>query len=212
MRNPIARVCLVLGSVIFISTTFANENPLDDLLDNKLEGLFVGGGFEYGTKRLRLSFSDERTVSEIAKAELATLSGTSGNLQWRIGYATSEHIAFYLTSLASNLEPSLGVMMFSKKYRGYFNALIGYSSFGVSTFEGLPEDISTASKSWNFGLGIGREFRPHLMGELTFGYSRLTVPVIDRQHSPYGLIAYTETFDMYLDKITVVVSFNYLFY
>jgi len=174
------------------------SNPFDDLLDGKREGLFAGGGIAYGVTRFTIGYSDGDEPSDYRKEEAAKVGGTSGRLQWKLGYAPSENLAFYVTSFGTNLDPSLGIMMFSQQYPGYYlNALVGYSSFEAT----LPSFVDEAENysTWNIGAGIGYEFRKHFMAEFTVGYSRLTIPSWDDT-------------DVYLNRITLFASFNYLFY
>ena len=173
------------------------NNPFEDLMDGKRMGLFAGGSVAYGSARFTLSRSDGDEIDEWAQEEVAELNGLSGGLKWRLGYATSEKVAFYVTSVATNLEPSLGVMIFSEKYLGYyFNALVGYTSYEADFLNASEDDnLST----WNVGAGLGYEFRPHFTLEFTLGYSRLTVPIYD-------------DLDGYVNNTTLFASFNYLFY
>ena len=198
----------------------AGNNPFEDLLDGKREGLFAGGGVGYGTTRFTSSSSIAETSEEV-KAAAANLGGVSGWLHWKLGYATSEHLAFYVTSAATNLEPSLGIMMFSQKYPGYyFNGLVGYSSFNIADPTIFNEDnLETESnldlRSWNLGAGFGYEFRPHFMVEFTAGYSRLTIPARARRFVDYSIVGPIyeyEDYTIHFNRITLFAAFNYLFY
>lgn len=202
-------VLLSLSICLTATQTPAQQNnPLEDLLDSKREGLFAGAGVAYGSTRFTVSYSDRDEPSDQVKGRAANLGGTSGRMQWRLGYATSEKWAFYVTSFGTNLDPSLGIMRFSQQYPGYYlNAFVGYSSFDVnlSSISGLDE--SENYSTWNFGAGVGYEFRPHFMVELTAGYSRLTIP------SEYEVYSFDyEDFNIYFNRITLFASFNYLFY
>ena len=172
------------------------SNPFDDLLDGKREGLFVGGGIAYGANRFTISTIDG-VVYDYEREEAAELGGISGRLQWKLGYATSENLAFYATSFGTNFAPSLGIMMFSQQYPGYYlNALVGYSSSEAtrSSFVDEAENYNT----WNIGAGIGYEFRKHFMAEFTVGYSRFKISTWDAS--------------AYLERVTLFASFNYLLY
>ena len=208
-----ATVLFILTSVLVVQSPAQQNSPFNDLIDNKREGLFVGGGVAYGTTRFSVSYSDDEEVSEAGKEELATLGGTSGHLIWRLGYATSEDLAFYVRSLATDLEPSFGIMKFFREYPGYYvHALIGYSSFEVvdSVVEPFADEETKAGLStWNIGLGIGYEFRPHFMVELTGEYSRLTIPTEQEVYVEY--LTY-EDVNVYLNRTMIFASFNYLFY
>ena len=111
----IFHVLLSLSFCLVATQTPAQQNsPFEDFLDIKREGLFAGGGVAYGSTRFSASVS-KGELSEEGVAQ-TTSRALSGGLQWRLGYATSERLAFYVTSFATNLEPSLGVMMYSEKY------------------------------------------------------------------------------------------------
>ena len=199
MKIALVLVCSLTLLCQFSATQIPAQqnNPLEDLLDGKRAGLFMGGGVAYGSARFTISRSDGDEIDEWDQEEVAKLNGLSGGLKWRLGYATSEKVAFYVTSFATNLEPSLGVMIFSEKYLGYyFNALVGYTSYEVDFLNASEDDnLST----WNLGAGLGYEFRPHFTLEFTVGYSRLTVPIYD-------------DLDGYVNNTTLFASFNYLFY
>ena len=207
--------CLTLLCQFSATQSLAQRsNPFDDLLDGKREGLFAGGGVAYGLTRFTISNSKGDKPNDSDKEELAKLGGTSGQMQWKIGYATSENLAFYVTSFGTNLDPSLGVMMFSQQYPGYYlNALIGYSSFEATlpSFAEAELDGTENYSTWNFGAGVGYEFRPHFMVELTAGYSRLTIPSEYETYSLETGISY-EDVNVYFNRITLFASFNYLFY
>ena len=184
------------------------SNPFDDLLDGKRKGLFAGGGVAYGLTRFSIGYSDGDEPSDYIKEELFKLGGTSGRLQWKLGYATSENLAFYVTSFGTNLDPSLGIMMFSQQYPGYYlTALVGYSSFEATLPSFAELDEAENYSTWNFGAGIGYEFRKHFMAEFTVGYSRLTFPT-EVEVGPWEY----RDIDVYFNRITFFASFNYLFY
>ena len=203
---------LLSQSICLIATqTPAQQNsPFEDFLDSKREGLFAGGGIAYGSTQFRPSISK----GELHEEDQITLSSLSGGLQWRLGYATSEHLAFYVTSFATTLEPALGVMMYSEKYQGYYlNALVGYSGYEYQgSFSSEVDELST----WHLGAGVGYEFRPHFMIECMAGYSRLTIPdayIYDWESTSTGLGAPAPLYtDYHLRRITLFVSVNYLFY
>ena len=212
-------ILFILTSVLFAQSPAQQNSPFNDLIDNKREGLFVGGGVAYGTTRFSMSFSDSDEINDATKEELAALGGVAGHLNWRLGYAISEDLAFYVTSLATDLQPSLGIMKFFDTYPGYYGqALIGYSSLEVvdSVVESsVDEETKARLSTWNIGLGVGYEFRPHFMVELTGEYSRLTIPdekeVWVDSAGGYGYVDY-EDYNVYLNRTMIFVSFNYLFY
>lgn len=207
------RILLALSFCVAATETSAQQNsPFEDFLDSKREGLFAGGGIAYGSTRFSASVSKD----ELNERYQNIPRSLSGGLQWRLGYATSEHLAFYVTSFATNLDPSLGVLMYSEKYQGYYlNALVGYSSYG---YEGpLPslhvDDERPSFSTWHLGAGVGYEFRPHFMIEAMAGYSRFTLP--DSYVSDYIRDSYwwRETYEAFhLKRITLFVSVNYVFY
>ena len=158
-KKSVITYALILASVLFITTHCNGRSPFDDLGDQKWEGFLGGGGVCIGSTFIQM--------------------------QWKLGYATSDHTAFYLTSLATHLNPSLGLMRFIPKYPGYY----------FHAFLRVPR-----VKHWNLGLGGGYEFRPHFMVELTAGYSRFTIP------------NESEEFTNARNQITLFASVNYLFY
>lgn len=208
MKRKFSITFSVLLSLTGTQTLAQQNSPFEDFLDSKREGMFAGGGVAYGSTR----FSASVSKGEVYESDVFRSNALSGGLQWKLGYATSEHLAFYVTSLATNLEPSLGVMMYSEKYQGYYlKALVGYSSFGYGGTRSLPretEEETMNSSTWHLGAGVGYEFRPHFMIEGMAGYSRFTIPdgyIYDYQDWPL----YT---DLHLNRITLFVSVNYLFY
>ena len=182
------------------------NNPLDDLMDRTREGLFVGGGVAYGTTRVTVSKDNYKIVEDDELGYLA--GGTSGYMRWRIGYATSEHLAFYVTSAFEELQPELGVMAFSEDYPGYyFHALIGYSSADYAVDRIFWEQgRGRNSEVMSFAGGIGYEFRPHFMTEFTLGYSR---PSFVARYYDFGG---PKDVNFTLNHLTFFASFNYLFY
>ena len=210
-------VLLSLSPCLAATQTPAQQNsPFEDFLDSKREGLFAGVGVAYGSTQFSASVS-KGELTEWAQEQI-TLRSLSGGLQWRLGYATSEHLAFYVTSFATNLEPSLGVMMHSEKYQGYYlNALVGYSSSGYTGDLPVENEEEHANlSSWHLGAGVGYEFRPHFMIEGMAGYGRFTISDgyiygWDSEGvlwgAPRPLYA-----DFHLNRITLFVSVNYLFY
>lgn len=213
----IFRVLLSVSFCLAATQTPAQQNsPFEDFLDSKREGLFAGGGIAYGSTR----FSASVSKGELSRESVDLTSALSGGLQWRLGYATSERLAFYVTSFATNLEPSLGVMMYSEKYQGYYlNARVGYSSYEFAGELPVDDDkIRPSLSTWNLGAGVGYEFRPHFMIEGMAGYSRFTFPdsyVYDwREYSGEYYFGPPEPLyaDLHLNRITLFVSVNYLFY
>ncbi len=183
------------------------NNPLDDLFDRRKEGLFIGGGVAYGTTNVTVISDEYKIVDENEKALLG--GGTSGYMRWRIGYATSKYLAFYITSDFTNLQPQLGVMHFSEDYpAGYYtHVLIGYSSADAAVGSLSYEPGSKASNNTlSFAGGIGYEFRPHFMIEFTLGYSQHTLTAT--YYAYRGPIDANFT----LRQTTFFASFNYLFY
>ena len=209
-------VFFALFCQFFATQSPAQQNsPFDDLLDSRRKGLFAGGGVAYGSTQFRASHSAGELRAGDGDA-LATLGGTSGGLQWRLGYATSENTAFYVTSFAADLAPSLGVLMFSEKYQGYYlNVLVGYSNYevpGTTLPNFVQSEEGTSLTTWSFGAGFGYEFRPHFMIEFMAGYSRLTIPDGYYDFDWSDGKWHDRSSDLYLDRITFFASFNYMFY
>ena len=156
----------------------AEDNPFGDLVDNRLAGFFLGGGIGYG----------------ITRTEDGSSHSSSVRTQWKVGYAISPRLGFYVTSVFTDLAPEFGLMWFPKqefrrsKPRYYLQALIGFYSYESR------DDINTLSLAG----GIGYEFRRHFMFEATAGYNQTKI-------SQWG--APIEN-----NEITFVVSVNYLFY
>ena len=173
---------LIYVGVVFLSTltvleaTAAGNNPFRDLGDNQLAGFFLGGGVGYG----------------ITRTEDGSAHSSSARTQWKVGYAISEQLGFYVTSAFTDIVPEFGVMWFPEQEFGpskplyYLQALIGFYSYEAR------EDINTLSLAG----GIGYEFRRHFMCEATAGYNQVI--------SQWGAIE--------SNKITFVASVNYLFY
>ena len=216
MKREFSIIFSILLCLAATQTPAQQNSPFEDFLDSKREGMFAGGGVAYGSTR----FSASVSKGELYASDQIMSNALSGGLQWRLGYATSERLAFYVTSFATNLEPSLGVMMFSEKYQGYYlNALVGYSSFGYET--SLPvetEEERVNLSTWQLGAGVGYEFRPHFTIEGMVGYSRFTIP---DSYVVYDWTDWSDDFrlepeplyaDFHLNRITLFVSVNYLFY
>lgn len=214
MKKKVSIIFSVLLCLTATQTPAQQNSPFEDFLDNKREGLFAGGGIAYGSTR----FSASVSKGELREPDQIMSSALSGGLQWRLGYATSERLAFYVTSFATHLEPSLGIMIYSEKYQGYYlNALVGYSSWRYET--PLPvenEEKHVNSSTWRLGAGVGYEFRPHFMIEGMAGYSRFTIPdsyIYDwTEGVSYWFPSEPLYADLHLSTITLFVSVNYLFY
>ena len=215
---------IIFTALLFVSigvaatqTPAQQNNPFEDLLDSKREGMFAGGDVAYGSTRFSASVA-KGELDEV-EVDLTTVRSLSGGLQWRLGYATSERLAFYITSFATSLEPALGVLMYSEKYQGYYlNARVGYSSYGFAGELPVDDDeVRPNLSTWTLEAGVGYEFRPHFMIEGMAGYSRFTFAdsyIYDTRkwESPFDSgedLLYT---DLHLNRITLFVSVNYLFY
>jgi len=184
---------LTIVNLFSVIQSSAQNNPLDDLMDGKRTGFFIGGGVEYGYTRFSVGQEGERYEDDFK-----AITGLSGGLRGRLGYATSERTAFYVTSFGATLAPALGIMRFIQEYPGYyFNGVIGFTNHTGLVVEALGSDTDGSLNTWNVGLGIGYEFRQHFMLEIMLEYSLLTV-------------AYHNTFN--LARTELVASFNYMFY
>lgn len=194
---------LTVVSLFSVTQSSAQNNLFDDLTDSRRTGFFVGGGVEYGYTRFFASGPDAYSVDE---EFVAAITGLSGGLRGKLGYAISEHTAFYVTSFGTNLAPALGVMRFSQEHpRYYFNGVIGFRNRAEFTGESTDADIESRLNRWNLGLGLGYEFRPHFMLECMLGFGQVSLSEIDYWGSHWNRV-----FD--LSKIEIVTSFNYLFY
>ena len=194
---------LTVVSLFSVTQSSAQNNPFDDLTDSRRTGFFVGGGVEYGYTRFFASGPD---VDYVSDNFVAAITGLSGGLRGKLGYATSEHTAFYVTSSGTNLVPALGVMRFSQDQpRYYLNGVIGFTNRVEFTSESIDVHIETKLNRWNLGLGLGYEFRPHFMLEFMVGFGQVSLSKIS-----YLGFDWDPVFDF--SKIEIVASFNYLFY
>lgn len=184
---------------LFVTQSSAQNNPLDDLTDGRRTGFFVGGGVEYGYTRFSVGGPDSYLV--------LIDDGLARGLSGKLGYATSENTAFYVTSFGTNLAPALGVMKFSQEHLGYyFNGVIGFMNQAGFIGETLDYNVDGRRIPWILGLGLGYEFRPHFMLEFMLGYSQLSVSRPNPRIGPWS------RFEFDLSRIEFVASFNYLFY
>ena len=191
---------LTVVSLFSVTQSSAQNNPLDDLMDGKRTGLFAGGGVEYGYTRFSVGGERANRVED----EFTAITGLSGGLKWRLGYAISEHEAFYITSFGSGIAPALGVMLFAEENPGYyFNGVIGFTNQAGFVAQTLNDEVKSSVNTWNIGLGIGYEFRPHFMLEFMFEYSLLTVSADNLVYRDYAFN---------ISRTELVASFNYLFY
>lgn len=194
---------LTVVSLFSVTQSSAQNNLFDDLTDSRRTGFFVGGGVEYGYTRFFASGPDSYSVDD---EFVVAITGLSGGLRGKLGYAISENMAFYVTSFGTNLAPALGVMRFSQEHpMYYFNGVIGFTNRTEFTGEFTDADVESRLNSWNLGLGLGYEFRRHFTLEFMLGFGQVSVSEID-----YWGFYFNHIFD--LSKIEIVASFNYLFY
>ena len=155
---------------------------------------------EYGYDRFSIGGERANRVDD----EFAAITGLSGGLKWRLGYAISKHEAFYVTSFGSTLAPALGVMLFAEEHPGYyFNGVIGFTNQAGFIAETLDAEVKSRVNTWNIGLGVGYEFRPHFTLEFMFEHSLLNVSADNFVYRNYGFN---------VSRTELVASFNYLFY
>ena len=58
----------------------------------------------------------------------------SGGAQWRLGYAVSEDMGFYITSPFLSIQPAIGGLFFSKRYPNiYYTVQLGYTRMAASS-------------------------------------------------------------------------------
>lgn len=205
---------LVSISVYLLSTTQSpaqqNSNPFDDLFDDRRRGLFFGGTVRYGITQSGLSISADR-FNEDDKFDNSNSRSLSGNVQWRIGYAVSEYMGFYISSPFLSVQPAIGGLFFSKQFPNtFYTVQIGYtrttpsSRIADANFDQYVLTAgNTPADTWSFNLGIGNEFRRHYTFELIAGFSRITIPN-----------AYWDSgfHNLHLNGLSLFASFNYLFY
>lgn len=192
------------------SSAQRNTNPLDDLFDNRWRGLFLGGTAKYGVTQSGLSILADR-FNEDDKFDNSNSRYVSGGVQWRLGYAVSEDMRFYITSPFLSIQPAFGVLFSSQQYSDiYYIVQFGYTRMAASsriTAANFGKYIlaggNTPADAWTFNLGIGNEFRRHYAFELTAGFSRITIP------NAYWDSSFR---NVHLNGISLFASFNYWLY
>lgn len=186
-QKLIYTVVIFLCTFVTLTTATANDNPFADLFDAKFEGFFGSAGIGYG----------------MTQTEGGSSRSTAAQTQAKIGYAISEKLGFYVTSILADLEPQFGLLWFRAQTvqanipRYYFKALIGYSSHKSEVHQ-----FGVGTNTLSLGGGIGYEFRRHFVVEATLGYSQSELSTSFAQASS----------SVNLDQIALVVSVNYLFY
>lgn len=181
-------VVIFLCTLVTLTEVTASDNPFADLFDAEFGGFFASAGIGYGITQTEGGGSTRTTAAQ-------TQAG--------IGYAISERLGFYVTSILADLEPQLGLIWFpaqaahGKIPRYYLKALIGYSSqksevhqFGIGT------------NTLSIDGGIGYEFRRHFVVEATVGYRQTELTTSFAQASASAS----------LDQMRLVAAVNYLFY
>ena len=192
------------------SSAQRNTNPLDDLFDNRWRGLFLGGTAKYGVTQSGLSILADR-FNEDDKFDNSNSRNASGGIQWRLGYAVSEDMGFYITSPFLSIQPAFGGLFFSQQYPDiYYTVEFGYTRMAAAsriTAANFDQYIlaggNTPADAWTFNLGIGNEFRRHYTFELTVGFSRITIPNAYWDSSFHNV---------HLNGLSLFVSFNYWLY
>ena len=187
-----------------------NTNPLDDLFDNRWRGVFLGGSANYGITQSGLSILADR-FNEDDKFDNSNSRNMSGGIQWRLGYAVSEDMRFYITSPFLSIQPAFGVLFSSQQYSDiYYTVQLGYtrmaaaSRIATANFDQyILAAGNTSADAWTFNLGIGNEFRQHYAFELTAGFSRITIP------NAYWDSSFR---NVHLNGISLFASFNYWLY
>lgn len=110
-----------------------NTNPLDDLFDNRRRGLFLGRTGEYGITQSGLSILADR-FNEDDKFDNSNSRSMSGSVQWRLGYAVSENMGFYITSLFLSIQPAFGGLFSSQQYPDiYYTVQLGYTRMAAAS-------------------------------------------------------------------------------
>ena len=204
-----ALILLYVSIFSFLGVPESLGNPFQDLTDGDRKGFIVGSGIGYGTTNYILSYAEGRRVYEFETEALDALGGFSTQMQWKIGYAVLDDLAFYFSSPLSKFEPVFGVQKFSRNQIGlYFTGYFGYGSRDVAVELLRTETFRERMRlnRWDIGGGFGYELREHFLLDLTIGYRVLVLPrAVD-----YYVREYAD--DVYLDKVSAFVSFNYLFY
>ena len=192
------------------SSAQQNTNPLDDLLDNRWRGLFLGGTVRYGITQSGLSVLADQ-FNEDDKFDNSNSRNMSGGLQWRLGYAVSADMGFYITSPFLSIQPAFGGLFFSQQYPDiYYTVQLGYTRMTAAsriTAANFDQYILTAGNTpadaWTFNVGIGNEVRRHYAFELTVGFSRITIP------NAYWDSGFR---NVHLNELSLFASFNYWLY
>lgn len=187
-----------------------NTNPLDDLFDNRWRGLFLGATVGYGVTQSGLSTAADK-FNEDDKFDNSNSRNTSGSVAWRIGYAVSEKMGFYITSPPLSVQLAIGILRFSDEYPDiYYNGLIGYARTAAASrvidanFDPYIITVpNTRADTWTLKIGIGKEFRRHYAFELTAGFSRTT---ISKAYWDSGFR------NAHLNELSLFASFNYWLY
>ena len=187
-----------------------NTNPLDDLFDSRWRGVFLGGTVRYGVTQSGLSVAIDR-FNEDDKFENSNSRNLSGGVQWRLGYAVSESMGFYITSPFLSIQPAFGGLFFSQRYPNiYYTVQLGYTRMAASSkikAANFDQYILTAgdtpADTWTFNLGIGNEFRRRYAFEFAAGFSRITI-----------LNAYWDSVfrNVHLNELSFFASFTYWIY
>ena len=190
----------------------SNTSLSSDLSDNRWQGFFLGGTIGYGVTQWGLSVSADE-FNEDDKFENLNNRSTSGNIRWRLGYAVSEKMGFYIASPL--LQPALGILRFSDEDPDfYYNALLGYARIPAlpritgTNFDQYFNYIDvTQSDTWTLNLGVGKKFRRHYAIELTAGFTRTTIP------NAYPNAYWDSTFrSVHLNGLSLFASFSYWLY
>lgn len=207
MKTVLLLIYVSIFSFMFVPESLGN--PFQDLGDGERQGFVVGGGIGYGVTNYILSYTDGRRLYDVETEAFNVLEGFSTRLQWKLGYAVLDDLVFYFTSPLFKYEPVLGVQKFSRNQLGFFyHGYFGYASRDVEVNLLRTQDVRERMRMnrWDIGGGFGYEFREHFMLDMTLGYRILIIP----REVKYYLRHHAE--NVYLDKITFFLSFNYLFY
>ena len=181
--------------------------PFDDLSDQKLKGLFIGGGVGYGITNVIPSGDDAEAVDPEEEGQFG--QGFVGQMKWRIGYATTERFGLYITSTFDEFRPELGFISFNSSDSGYYiHALAGYSNSiaKVGGFEFISEE---GTARVDLSAGFGYRFRPHFTTEFSLAYSRSAPDLV---HSAFGAGTSLRADDLIINQVSVVFSLNCLLY
>lgn len=223
MRKIVLRVCS-LAVIVFILLINLLANSIAS--EEKRQGIFFALGVEPGIANTQSVFNNESIISNFDDIDL------SFSLNYKIGYGLTDQLLFYmigrssLTGLYSYRLDSndldrlhtywidnttgLGCSIFLNK-RVYLG-----TSLGIAMHTSPRYFESEVFENISFGLGtsgeIGYKAFSFLYVAITVDYRRYPRTVEFSSYDNYGNYRGKDTLDFTLDKVSISLAFNYLFY